>query len=39
MNTLVADLINTVPEKRHTALKYWEARLKATIARRTFVRG
>jgi len=33
MNALVADLTQVVPEERRPTLKYWEARLKATIAR------
>ena len=33
MNALVADLILYVPEERRPALRYWEARLKATITR------
>jgi len=33
MNALVSDLLPAVPEKRRPALRYWERRLKATIAR------
>jgi len=33
MNALVADLTNAVPEGRRATLRYWNARLKATIAR------
>lgn len=33
MNALVADLKQAVPEERRSSLTYWEARLKATIAR------
>ena len=33
MNALVTDLKNTVPEERRPALRYWDARLKDTIAR------
>jgi len=33
MNALVADLTQAVPEARRPTLKYWHARLKATIAR------
>jgi len=33
MNALVTDLAQAVPEKRRPTLKYWEARLKAVIAR------
>jgi uncharacterized membrane protein len=33
MNALVNDLIPAVPEERRIALRYWDARLKATIAR------
>jgi uncharacterized membrane protein len=33
MNALVADLTQSVPEERRPALRYWHARLKATIAR------
>jgi uncharacterized membrane protein len=33
MNALIADLIPDVPEERRPALRYWQGRLKATIAR------
>ncbi len=33
MNALVADLTRAVPERRRATLKYWEGRLKSTIAR------
>ena len=33
MNALVADLTRALPEERRQKLYYWEARLKATIAR------
>jgi len=33
MNALVADLTRAVPEEHRPALGYWDARLKATIAR------
>jgi uncharacterized membrane protein len=33
MNALVADLMQVVPEERHATLKYWDSRLKTTIAR------
>ena len=33
MNALVSNLLPAVPEKRRPALRYWEGRLKATIAR------
>jgi uncharacterized membrane protein len=33
MNALLADLKSTVPEERRPALRYWDARLKTTIAR------
>ena len=33
MNALVAELILALPEKRHPALQYWDAQLKASIAR------
>jgi uncharacterized membrane protein len=33
MNALVADLQHSIPEERRSALKYWSARLKTTIAR------
>ncbi len=33
MNALVADLTQAVPEERRPILRYWNARLKATIAR------
>ena len=33
MNALVADLIRAVPEERRATLKYWDSRLKTTIAR------
>jgi uncharacterized membrane protein len=33
MNALVTDLAQAVPEDRRPILKYWETRLKATIAR------
>ena len=33
MNALVADLMQAVPEERHATLKYWDSRLKTTIAR------
>jgi uncharacterized membrane protein len=33
MNALISDLLPAVPEKRRPALRYWEGRLKATIAR------
>jgi len=33
MNALITDLKNTVPEERRPALRYWDARLKATVAR------
>jgi len=33
MNALVADLTRAVPEEHRPALRYWDARLKATIAR------
>lgn len=33
MNALLTDLIEAVPEQRRATLKYWEARLEATIAR------
>jgi uncharacterized membrane protein len=33
MNALVSDLIQAVPEERRVALRAWETRLKATIAR------
>jgi hypothetical protein len=33
MNALVTDLTQSVPEERHPTLRYWDARLKATIAR------
>ncbi len=33
MNALVADLTQAVPEERRATLKYWDTRLKTTIAR------
>ena len=33
MNALIGDLMPTLPEERRPALTYWEARLKAMIAR------
>jgi uncharacterized membrane protein len=33
MNALVTDLMQAVPQERRPFLKYWDARLKATIAR------
>ena len=33
MNALVADLTRAVPEQRRATLRYWDARLKTTIAR------
>jgi uncharacterized membrane protein len=33
MNALVTDLTQYIPEERRPALRYWDARLKATIAR------
>jgi uncharacterized membrane protein len=33
MNALVSDLILVVPEERRAVLKYWQGRLKASIAR------
>jgi uncharacterized membrane protein len=33
MNALVSDLIPVVPEERRSVLKYWQGRLKASIAR------
>ena len=33
MNALVADLTQAVPEERRATLKYWDSRLKTTIAR------
>ncbi len=33
MNALISDLTQSVPEERRPTLKYWDARLKATIAR------
>ena len=33
MNALVADLTQAVPEERRETLKYWDRRLKTTIAR------
>ena len=33
MNALVADLKQAVPEERRATLKYWDTRLKTTIAR------
>jgi uncharacterized membrane protein len=33
MNALVTDLTSALPEERRPTLKYWDARLKATIAR------
>ena len=33
MNALVADLSQTVPKESRPALEYWDARLKAIIAR------
>jgi hypothetical protein len=33
MNALVADLTNVVTEDHRAALRHWDARLKATIAR------
>lgn len=33
MNALVADLTRAVPEEHRAALRYWDARLKASIAR------
>jgi uncharacterized membrane protein len=33
MNALVTDLKNTVSEERRPALRYWDARLKAIVAR------
>ena len=33
MNALVADLTQAVPEERRATLKYWDRRLKTTIAR------
>ncbi len=33
MNALVADLTEAVPQERHATLKYWDSRLKTTIAR------
>jgi uncharacterized membrane protein len=33
MNALVTDLRQAVPEERRPALKYWQTRLKATVAR------
>jgi uncharacterized membrane protein len=33
MNALVTNLKNTIPEERRLALRYWDARLKSTIAR------
>ena len=33
MKALVGDLITRLPEERHAALHYWEARLQTTVAR------
>jgi len=33
MNALITDLKNAVPEERRPAVRYWDSRLKATIAR------
>jgi hypothetical protein len=33
MNALVTDLTQSVPEERRPTLRYWDAPLKATIAR------
>lgn len=33
MNALISDLIPVVPEERRAALRYWDERLNATIAR------
>jgi len=33
LNALVADLARAIPEEHRPALRYWDARLKATIAR------
>jgi uncharacterized membrane protein len=33
MNALVTDLAQVVPEERRPTLKYWDTRLKATVAR------
>jgi hypothetical protein len=33
MNALVNDLISAVPEEHREPLRYWDARLKSTIAR------
>ena len=38
MNALVADLTRAVPEQRRATLKYWDGRLKSTIAR-SFIDG
>lgn len=38
MNALIADLTRAVPEERRATLKYWDVRLKTTIAR-TFADG
>ena len=38
MNALVTDLTQAVPEERRPALKHWDGRLKATIAR-SFTEG
>ncbi len=38
MNALVTDLMQAVPEERRPNLRYWDARLKAVIAR-SFVDG
>jgi uncharacterized membrane protein len=38
MNALISDLSSVVPEERRPALRYWSARLKATVAR-SFVDG
>ena len=35
MNALVADLTQAVPEERRATLKYWDSRLKTTIAVRS----
>jgi uncharacterized membrane protein len=33
MNAVIADLIPRLPEKRHPALRHWQGRVSATIAR------
>jgi uncharacterized membrane protein len=33
MNALIENLIEVLPAKRHAALRYWEKRLRETVAR------